>query len=386
MVEPALRKDREEAAPSFPAWKQRIEQARKQLADETDRFLEVLKTVGNPLVEGSTVYFVYYDLQARQVGVTGEFNQWGTGNQVLPMTPLGDTGFFFRALEVPAPARLEYKLVVNGNWILDPFCPNSVDNGLGSRNSYFVVGDLTEPPELKESRGVPRGKVEELQLPGQTPGTWRAIHVYVPPGYAESRTQRFPTLYVHDGGEYLQRARLATVLDNLIFAADIPPLIAVMADPVDRMREYRCYEPYLGFVESRLLPEIDRRYRTQTQRQGRAVMGASMGGLAAFYVALSLPSLFSRVGGQSSAFLLEEAKSLALAERADSKFRFYFDVGRFEPNFIPSHKRLLSVLRGKGNACYYQELSGGHNWTNWRAHLKDLLVFLWGRPTGTPAA
>lgn len=386
MVKPVLTKDREEAAPTFPAWKRRIEQARRQLADETHNFIEVLKAVGTPLVEGSTVYFVYYSPQARHVGVTGEFNQWGAGSQVLPMKPIADTGFFFRSLEVHGAARLEYKLVVDGHWILDPFCSNSVDNGLGSRNSYFVVGDLTEPEELKEHRGVPRGTVEELQFSGPTPGTWRSLHVYLPPNYEESATQRFPTLYVHDGGEYLQRARLATVLDNLIFASDIPPLIAVMADPIDRMREYRCYEPYLGFVQSEMLPEIDRRYRTQKERQGRAVMGASMGGLAAFYIALSLPGLFSRVGGQSSAFLLEEARSLALAEQANSKFRFYFDVGRFEPNFIPAHKRLLSVLQGKGNLCCYQELSGGHNWTSWRAHLKDLLVFLWGRPKGGTVA
>jgi enterochelin esterase-like enzyme len=58
-------------------------------------------------------------------------------------------------------------------------------------------------------------------------------------------------------------------------------------------------------------------------------------------------------------------------------FRFYFDVGKFEPRFIPAHQRFVALVKEKKWPCLYQELAGGHNWTSWRAHLKDLLVFLW---------
>ncbi|MEA2626459.1 MAG: hypothetical protein QOD06_2504, partial [Candidatus Binatota bacterium] len=27
--------------------------------------------------------------------------------------------------------------------------------------------------------------------------------------------------------------------------------------------------------------------------------------------------------------------------------------------------------------CRYQEVRAGHNWTSWRAHLKDLLTWIW---------
>ena len=56
---------------------------------------------------------------------------------------------------------------------------------------------------------------------------------------------------------------------------------------------------------------------------------------------------------------------------------FYFDVGKYEPQFIPAHHQLVPLLEAKGCPCVFQELVGGHNWTNWRAHLKDLLTFLW---------
>jgi HSP20 family protein len=56
-------------------------------------------------------------------------------------------------------------------------------------------------------------------------------------------------------------------------------------------------------------------------------------------------------------------------------------VGKYEPQFIPAHLRLVPLLEAGGSSCFFQELAGGHNWTSWRAHLKDLLTFLWGGST-----
>jgi enterochelin esterase family protein len=152
-----------------------------------------------------------------------------------------------------------------------------------------------------------------------------------------------------------------------------------MVDPVDRMHEYQTNEEYARCVEHELIPHIDRRYRTLTQREARGVMGASLGGLMATYLALSRPHLFSKVGGQSSALFLEQEKILALIEGLTASISFYFDVGTYEPQFIPPHRRLVPLLEAKGWPCFFQELAGGHNWTSWRAHLKDLLTFLWGK-------
>ena len=153
-------------------------------------------------------------------------------------------------------------------------------------------------------------------------------HVYLPPGYDEERAQRFPTLYVHDGGQYLHRGRLPTVLDNLIFGREIGPLLAIMVDPVERGREYRASEEYAAFLESELLPHVEGRYRTLAQREARGVMGASLGGLISFYVALSRPHLFSRVGGQSSALHLEEARITALLTSFSATNRFLLGRGQ----------------------------------------------------------
>lgn len=373
-----MEKQHERAAWSFPAWRQRLEQAPEpHLQDELQQFLRLLGTVGTPLIEGLSVHFLYYDPQPHHVAVTGEFTDWGRTGVTMPLTPLRHTGLFHRTLELEGPARLEYKVVVDGRVIVDLRCPQTVDSGIGGWNSYFVVGDWHEPAELSWVPTIPHGRVEAFEFESRLLGNRRQLHVYLPLGYDEDLVRRFPTLWVHDGGEYLTRGRLPTVLDNLIFSRALGPLIAIMVDPVVRGREYRANEEYATFLESELLPHLEGRYRTLAQREARGVMGASLGGLSAFSVALARPHLFSRVGGQSSALPLEEAKIATLLTRLSARATFYLDVGTYEPRYLPTHRRIVAMLNALGYPCLFQQLVAGHNWTSWRAHLKDLLTFLW---------
>jgi enterochelin esterase-like enzyme len=373
---------REEAAPTFPTWKARLEADEgAQLAQDVSRFLQILETLGTPMIEGPQVNLIYYGPQARQVELTGEFNQWGRDRQAIPMARLGTTGFFYHTLEFSEPVRLEYKFIVDGDWQLDPFCPNRVDNGVGEANSYFIVGDFHEPPELQRVADIPHGRIEQFDFSSERLHNTRRVYVYLPAAYENERDRRFASLYVHDGGEYLDRAKMANVLDNLITERQIPELLTVMVDPVNRMEEYWANDRYLEFLFSELLPEIDRRYRTASDRKTRGVMGASLGGLISVYAALARPDLFSLVAGQSSALMIEEQKLASMVKSTrGAGFRFYFDVGKYEPRFIPAHERFIGLLKKKRWPTLFQQLPGGHNWSSWRAHLRDLLVFLWQAP------
>jgi enterochelin esterase-like enzyme len=376
---------REEAAPTFETWRHRVEAAQDRGA-EVERFLQVLRALGTPMIDGSAVTFVYYDPQARRVAVAGEFNQWSRSGDLAIMEQIDDSGIFHHTLNLSEPARLEYKFIVDDEWKLDPLCPNVVDNGIGSQNSYIVVGDFREPPELEWVEGIPHGHVEEFEFESERLANRRAVYVYLPPGYDADATP-LPALYVHDGGEYLNRARLSVVLDNLIHTCDVAPLIAVMVDPVDRMTEYMLNQGYANFVYSELLPHIDGRFRTLASSEGRSVMGASLGGLISVYLALERADLFSRAASQSGAFFIAEDRVLSLARSTRKAQSFYFDVGKYEPRFIPTHLDLVETLKARGCPCFFQELAGGHNWTSWRAHLKDLLVFLWpGEPRKSSGA
>ena len=59
---------REEAAPSFETWRQRLEDAyanaaaaRDGIEKETARFTAMLKVLGTPMIDGPMVHFVYSD-------------------------------------------------------------------------------------------------------------------------------------------------------------------------------------------------------------------------------------------------------------------------------------------------------------------------------------
>jgi enterochelin esterase-like enzyme len=367
---------REEAAPTFKTWRHRIEAAPRGEGEEVARFLEVLRTLGSPMIDGPAVTFVYYDPKARRVAVAGEFNQWSRTGDLAIMEQIDDSGIFHYTLNLSEPARLEYKFIVDGEWKLDPLCHNVIDNGVGGQNSCFVAGEFHEPPELEAVESISHGHVEEFELASERLGNRREVYVYLPPGY-DGQTAPLPTFYVHDGGEYLSRARMPIVLDNLIHAGEIAPLIVVMVDPVNRMTEYRLNDAYVDFVVSELIPHIDGCFRTLASSEGRGVMGASLGGLISVYLALAQPDLFSKAASQSGAFLLAQDRILDLARNARATQSFYFDVGKYEQRFIPSHVLLVEALKARGCRCFFQELAGGHNWTSWRAHLKDLLVFLW---------
>src|SRR5512146_22309 len=295
---------REEAAPTFETWRRRVEAAQDR-DGEVERFLQVLRALGTPMIDGSAVTFVYHDPQARRVAVAGEFNQWDRTGELAAMEQIDNSGIFHHTLNLSQPARLQYKFIVDGEWRLDPLCPNVIDNGVAGRNSYFVVGEFREPPELDVVEGIPHGRVEEFEFASERLGNRRAVYVYLPPGY-DADGEPLPALYVHDGGEYLSRARLPVVLDNLIHAGEVAPLIAVMADPVDRMTEYMMNEGYANFVCSELVPHIDSHFRTRASAEGRGVMGASLGGLVSVYLALERPDLFCRVASQSGAFFIAE--------------------------------------------------------------------------------
>src|SRR5712671_5203604 len=129
---------REEAAPTFESWKQRIEQTRPdQVQVETEHFMQKLSAVGTPVIDGAKVHFVYRDPKATDVKLAGEFNDWDERGNAIPMDRLAATDLFSHTLTVLGPTRLEYKFIVDGEWKIDPLCHNRIGNGK-DQTTYFV--------------------------------------------------------------------------------------------------------------------------------------------------------------------------------------------------------------------------------------------------------
>jgi enterochelin esterase-like enzyme len=130
-----------------------------------------------------------------------------------------------------------------------------------------------------------------------------AYNVYLPAGYANS-AKRYPVIYLlHGRGDSMAAwTQLKGRLDELIATGEIPPTIAVMPDaPWSSRASYYVDSQYKGAVPGRpvetafirdLLPHVDSKYRTVSDRSGRAIAGYSMGGAGALRYSMAHPDLF----------------------------------------------------------------------------------------------
>ncbi|MDT5156247.1 MAG: glucoamylase [Acidobacteriota bacterium] len=339
---------------------------------------EHLKSVKtSPLVEGEDVTFVYRG-EAKRVEVVGDFTGWSPAGLVLRDAP--GTNVKYIRLKFPRSARLEYKLIADGEWMLDPLNPSRNNNGVGGQNSNFVGPDYRPAPNA-QGRDELRGRLERLALTGDDK---RKVQVYLPPGYTEGRA-RYPVLYMQDGTQFIELGRAAEIADRMIVEGKIEPFIIIFIDPLERMKEYWANDQFADWMAQTLVPLVDSRYRTRAEREGRALSGASLGGVISVWTALRHPDVFARVGGQSSAFQIDEERVIAALARLDDEarrkypLRFYFDAGRYEPLIIDAARRVNVMLRARGYPVTYREAAVGHNYTAWRDRLADAYTALWAK-------
>jgi iron(III)-enterobactin esterase len=196
----------------------------------------------------------------------------------------------------------------------------------------FIIGPTHAPaPEMIVHEGVPRGTVHTFTMrsadskifPGiaRDSGTFgtpsptdpatlivttshpapytRTVAVYVPAQYVPGTMA--PFIVGADGPDQ----SLFTALDNLIAQKRVPVMIAISigngggdAQGSERSLEYDTMsDRYAEFVETEVLPLVERQYNVKLTRdpEGRATMGGSSGGSAAFIMAWYRPDLYHRV-------------------------------------------------------------------------------------------
>jgi Putative esterase len=128
------------------------------------------------------------------------------------------------------------------------------------------------------------------------------VSVYIPAGLTGCK--KAPLLVVGDGGGPRDTI-LFTVLDNLIHQQQLPPMVAVTieAGGQDAQGSERGFEydtvsgTYAEFVERKVLPLVEhmKGIRVTSDPDGRAAMGISSSGAAAFTMAWFHPELYHRI-------------------------------------------------------------------------------------------
>ncbi len=283
-----------------------------------------------------------------------------------------------------------------------------------------IIGpDYANPPEATADPAVPQGDIREFILYSADSKTYPGIvriadmkrdaygNYVIPPGgisapgpyerhvwvYIPKQVQpNAPFMVVQDGHSYVKR--MVNILDNMIAAKRLPPMVVVFADSgggdaqgSERGLEYDTISSRYGaWVENELLPAVTKNTGVTLtgDREGRAAMGGSSGGIAAFTMAWTHLDRYSKVLSYSGTFVNQawppdpitprggwEYHDRLIPESMKVPIRVWMEVGEKDNRFdVPedtwhnwplANNRMAAAFRKKGyDYRYVFALGAGH--------------------------
>jgi enterochelin esterase-like enzyme len=337
------------------------------------------KESGNPVIHGNEATFIWEG--KGPLHLMSDANGWDEKSKpfkrVSPRpasaisSPSGKP-LWACSLTLPRDAYLEYTFYdpATRTRVPDPLNRHSVNNGVGSRNNFFYMPESMPSPFALRRAEVPGGaltnhRVETglLRDDGE-----REIYLYRPPV-----KEPVPLLIVYDGQDYLQRGKLAVIVDNLIAEKRIQPIAMAFLPSGGRWRsvEYACSDATLHWVDQIILPLARAKLNLldiKKQPGAYGVLGASAGGLMSMYTGLRMPEIFGKVLSQSGVSALN-GRDFAIVDLVKHKhahaIQIWMDAGRLE-FLLEDNRRMSTLLKENNYQVTYREYSGGHNYTAWR--------------------
>ena len=318
-----------------------------------------------------------------------------------------------------------------------------------AEGDWLVGPNYVPAPELTVIAGVPQGRVEQFSMdsvdskfyPGiardsfgtvdpanprtlivQThPAPYkRTITVYVPSQYVPGTAA--PFIVTHDGPPLGKPdLSLPHVLDNLIAQRRVPAMIAIMiahgggdAQGNERGLEYDTMSgKFAEFIQTEVLPLVEKNCHVTltSDPDGRAAMGGSSGGAAAFIMAWYHPEWYRRVITYSGTFVNQQwpfnpetpggawdFHEKLIPQSAPKPIRLWMHVSdrdNYNPNimrdgmhdWVEANHRMAAALTAKGyHYQYVFSLNSGHTDRKVREQtLPEALEWVWrGYPLATP--
>ena len=398
-----------EFGPRILALQERLKSGDRRSALE--QFWQQVSRTGTPLIEPVgdashevVVTFLWRgDRETRTIGLLVPLTN-SPGMPSFPLRHLPDSDVWYKCWRLRDDLRFGYRFVLNAKpgerphgpaTRSDPLNPHRMEISFdeGAPLTQFSIAAMpqgAEPPWVIETPGVPAGQLEQRQFESPTLANQREIWIYTPPGYQPGTPTQNPLLVLFDGFAYQDWIPVPTILNNLIHAGKVPPMIAVLVgNPSGARMSELAYNPkFADFVSKELLPWVQAHWRVRRDPRTTIIGGYSAGGAAAAYVALLHPALFGNVLSQSGAFWTGsgDVKWEWLVTQYESRpklpITFFVEAGRLEnvaqegPTLLSANRHLVAVLRRKGYSVTYEEVGGTHEPVQWRGQFADGLVAL----------
>ncbi len=398
----------QQGSDQLPIRSPRLVALEKQLksgdAAALDNFWREVKQRGTPLVESIPghdnyvlVTFLWRGGRERNVGLFSALPGVGDAPEKNLLANLPGTNVWFKTYKLRKDSRFTYYLSPNDSlvpraqrkdkdWdtlLADPLNPHHFVMHEEQRDWVGSLVELPGAPPLRwlEARPeIPKGRTEMFHLSSKILGDERRFWVYTSPGY-ETESKPYPLLVLFDGWEYAQMIPTATIIENLLAAGKIHPLVVVMVDEKERDVELACNESFNEFLVRELIPWAREHYRITSNPSETIIGGQSFAGLAAAFAGLRHPEVFGNVLSISGYFSWDPSEDQA-ADKEDLEYewiirqyaasprlplRFAITAGLFDygaelyalPSSLAANRHMRDVLLAKGYTVNYREVAGG---------------------------
>jgi putative tributyrin esterase len=272
----------------------------------------------------------------------------------------------------------------------------------------FAQAQKTKAVESRHSSLSSSVSIEDHKLSSKLMVREMPYRVILPASYAVEKEAHFPVFYLLHGltGHYDNWDSKTKIAE---YAA---PYNAIIVMPEGENGWYtdsatRPNDRYETYIIQELIPEIDKRFRTIRQREGRLVAGLSMGGYGSIKFGLKYPEMFVLVGSFSGAlgaaswsdktlggsnWIASSIMSVYGAEGSQTRqendiFKIvreispekikslpfiYLDCGT-EDFLIQNNRDFSGLLFEKKIPHEFRQLPGAHTWNYWDRQVQEFL-------------
>jgi uncharacterized protein len=170
-----------------------------------------------------------------------------------------------------------------------------------------VFAQKSTPRDTATSKPFVLGLIDEIQ--SKALAEKRILNIYLPEGYKQSDTTKYPVIYLLDGSadeDFIHIVGLVQ-FNSFEWVKQMPKSIVIGIATVDRKRDFtfptsierdqRSYpttghsDKFISFIEKELEPYIQSKYKTNSNK---TIIGQSLGGLLAAEILIKKPTLFNQ--------------------------------------------------------------------------------------------
>jgi enterochelin esterase-like enzyme len=371
-------------------------------------FINDIRLCGTPIIENcpndhafKLVTFIWIgDSETTNVHVFGSFPGWDFSNSRL--TNIKGTEIWYKTYRTNETFVSTYRFSINDqfkeDWVKRS---KNYQNDPFNKNTFLYVKN-PEDPESKDSltsilelgmtldnndtqtHDYPKGNLEIHDFTSAILNNERRIWIYTPCNYHEKETP-YKLIISYDGRPTMTTLASPTILDNLIHNKEIPPVVMIGINSVNRFQELTFNNDFNKFLSNELVPWVRNKYNVSKNPKDTIIFGFSLGGLASFFAAFNHPEIFGNVLSLSGSVHWKKEgykgeipwmlQNFEVNEALPIKV--FMEAGILENKpLLESNKNLYKILKSKGYEVLYNEFLGGHDDIWWQNELPQGLKYL----------